>query len=117
LDRALEPAVYRVAQEALTNTRKHAQADHVRLLLLRLDGDSSVALLRLEIQDDGVGFVPDAGAAGPMYGVGLQSMVERVRLMGGRYELSSTPGNGTTIRATFPAKEPEDEALLNQAKT
>jgi signal transduction histidine kinase len=105
-DRSLETAVYRVAQESLTNSRKHAKARHIRLLLLHLETHTDNPQLRLEVQDDGVGFVPESSVAGPMYGVGLQSMLERVRLMGGHYELNSAPGNGTIVRALFPATEP-----------
>ncbi|MDX1932852.1 MAG: GAF domain-containing sensor histidine kinase [Capsulimonadales bacterium] len=103
-DGALETAVYRVAQEALTNARKHAHAGQVRLVLLHLETDGTPQL-RLEVQDDGVGFSPESSSVGPMYGVGLQSMVERVRLMGGRYELATGPGSGTAVRAIFPATE------------
>lgn len=100
-DKALETAVYRVAQEALTNARKHAGAMRVRLLLLmQPEQQAGMSHLTLEVRDWGKGFTPQPTEG---YGqVGLQSMAERVRLMEGRYELSSAPGAGTAVRAVFP---------------
>jgi len=100
-DKTLETAVYRVAQEALTNARKHAEAAHVRLLLLmRQEEPAGLPQLSLEVRDWGKGFIPQPPEG---YGqVGLQSMMERVRLMNGRYELTSTPGVGTAVCAVFP---------------
>ena len=104
----LETTAYRVAQEALTNARKHAQASHVRLTLLAQTPDSSTASqLVLEIQDWGRGFIPEHRADD--YGhVGLHSMYERVILVGGQYLLKSAPGEGTTVRAVFPVLGPAD---------
>jgi signal transduction histidine kinase len=95
-DRAMETAVYRVAQEALTNVRKHAEADRVRLSVLA-EGQH----LHLEVRDWGKGFNPDEFARDYSH-VGLQGMTERATLMGGRIELKSTLGEGTSIRARFP---------------
>ncbi|HZO91086.1 MAG TPA: GAF domain-containing protein [Chthonomonadaceae bacterium] len=101
-DKTLETAVYRVAQEALTNTRKHAQAAAVRvLLLLQKEERPRAAQLVLEVRDWGCGFVPEE-KIGENGRVGLQGMSERVSLMGGTYELHSAPDAGTTIRAVFP---------------
>ena len=102
----LETTAYRVAQEALTNARKHAQAKHVRLTLLAepLTG-SNVLQLVLEVRDWGQGFNPEQRAED--YGhVGLQSMFERVNLIGGAFSFKSAPGEGTLLRAVFPALEP-----------
>ncbi len=94
--------MYRVAQEALTNTRKHAQAAAVRvLLLLQKEERPRAAQLVLEVRDWGCGFVPEE-KIGENGRVGLQGMSERVSLMGGTYELHSAPDAGTTIRAVFP---------------
>ena len=108
-DKALEIAVYRVGQEALTNVRKHAMARRVRLLLLLgQDGYNQTPRLTLEVRDWGVGFVPENHIE--EYGhLGLQSMIERVQLMEGSYEMNSRPGAGTTVRAIFPALEPQPE--------
>jgi signal transduction histidine kinase len=103
-DKTLETAAYRVAQEALTNARKHAHTRRVRLLLLAAS-DGSSERLTLEIRDWGKGFVPELHESGPAH-VGLQSMIERVHLLEGDYELVSAPGEGTMIRAVFPILEP-----------
>lgn len=103
--KTLETTVYRVAQEALTNARKHAQANRIRLTLLSetIQG-SGAARLVLEIRDWGRGFLPEQRAED--YGhVGLQSMSERVNLIGGDYSLKSAPDEGTVIHAIFPALE------------
>ena len=107
--KTLETTAYRVAQEALTNVRKHAQALHVRLTLVAEPVQGSVVgQLVLEIRDWGCGFLSEQRADG--YGhVGLQSMFERANLIGGAYSLKSVPGEGTTIRAVFPAVEPAIE--------
>ena len=102
-DKTLETAAYRVAQEALTNARKHADARRVRLILLIApDGDRE--RLTLEVRDWGKGFQPELQESGSAH-VGLQSMVERVRLLEGKYDLISAPGEGTLIRAVFPVLE------------
>jgi signal transduction histidine kinase len=97
-DRPLETAAFRVAQEALTNARKHARATRIRVVLLvSPDG----AGLNLEIRDDGVGFVPEE-TVGDYHHLGLHGMRERVSILGGTYLLRSTPGAGTTIQAQLP---------------
>lgn len=108
-DKSLETAVYRVAQEGLTNARKHAQAQRVRLLLLLSNSTDSSGppMLTLEIRDWGKGFVAEEQTEEHWH-VGLQSMVERVRLLDGQYELVSQPGQGTMVRAVFPALNPEE---------
>jgi PAS domain S-box-containing protein len=123
-DKSLETAVYRVAQEALTNSRKHADARRVRVQLMAESiggngGDTAPPqeMLMLEVRDWGKGFRMDAAGAaigGDTDRVGLQSMAERVRLMGGRYEPRSTPGEGTVIRAIFPLIEPAPDPANNE---
>jgi signal transduction histidine kinase len=98
----LETAVYRVAQEALTNVAKHAGAQHVVLHLTK-DDDS----VGLEVVDDGAGFdvaAARARAAGDDAppGFGLAGMRERVMLAGGALDIASAQGGGTTVRARFP---------------
>jgi signal transduction histidine kinase len=92
-----ETAVYRTAQEALQNVAKHAEASSVRVRLFR-HGSRAV----LEVADDGTGFDADApGSPGPT-GLGLSGMRERAELLGGRLDLSTAPGRGTTVRLTIP---------------
>ena len=105
LDTVLQTSVYRVAQEALTNARKHAASSRIRMTLHAeplLQKERST--LTLEIRDWGCGFDPIGRPVDHSH-LGLQSMKERVRLMEGTYELESAPGAGTTIRAVFPLLE------------
>jgi signal transduction histidine kinase len=92
----VETALYRIAQEALTNVAKHADADHVSLIVTRRDGAVTVV-----VEDNGRGF----GAAGSdSAGLGLVGMKERVGLLGGRLAIESTEGSGTTIVAEVPLR-------------
>ena len=95
----LASACYRIAQEALNNATRHAQAHKVRIAV-----DCDGRLLRLAIHDDGVGFDESAArAAGLKSGsMGLIGMDERAQLAGGRLKVRSTPGGGTTVSAIFP---------------
>lgn len=104
-DKGLETAAYRVIQEALTNARKHAAAKTVRVIVLNDTDAAGAPILSIEVRDWGVGFIPEE-KAGIEAHVGLQGMAERVSLMGGVYDLRSTPGEGTTVRAEFPSLEP-----------
>jgi PAS domain S-box-containing protein len=107
--RDLETTIYRVAQEALTNARKHAEGARVRLsLLMGAARPGAPPALTLEVRDWGKGFVPEQRAH-EIGHVGLQSMIERVQLVGGTYTLQSAPGAGTRIQALFPAFEPPPE--------
>jgi two-component system NarL family sensor kinase len=104
-DRALETTVYRVAQESLTNARKHAQATRVRLTLLvdeKPGIDDGARCLRLEVRDWGRGFDSEQARRDDSR-VGLHSMFERVHNVGGEWTIESTPGKGTIVRATMPA--------------
>jgi len=89
---AADEALYRAAQEGLTNVRKHAAAGSAKLVLHYRD-DGTV---RLEVCDDGRGAVP----AGD--GFGLIGLRERAERLGGRVDLESAPGAGTTLRMTVP---------------
>ena len=95
----IETALYRVVQEALTNVLKHAQAQHVSLILQR----SAVQVL-LIIEDDGCGFDGDGEPkSGRQRGrLGLLGMQERLALVGGTLTVEATAGNGTTIFARVP---------------
>jgi two-component system, NarL family, sensor kinase len=95
---AVATALFRVAQEALGNVERHAQAQRVRLRLER-----STASLRFELEDDGRGFDADALLRSPRAGLGLTHMRERIESLGGRFELGSS-ATGTRLAAIFPAR-------------
>ena len=90
----VENAVYRIAQEALTNACRHGNAERARVTLVQ-DRD----ILRLEVQDWGVGFDPQSVGEDRF---GLAGIRERVRLLGGKLVIDSRPGAGTLIRAEVP---------------
>ena len=106
----VETALFRIAQEGLTNVARHAQASQVALTLLRQP--EQVTLL---IGDDGRGFtLPSASKAGDLHaGLGLVGMQERARLLDGKLELTSQPEQGAIIQAIIPlpaltrAREPQ----------
>jgi signal transduction histidine kinase len=100
LDPELENTVYRVVQESLTNVAKHARAERVVVRVLEADAKRSIAV---EVADDGVGF--DLEHRGQ--GFGIVGMRERVELAGGRIEITSSPGGGTTVRVDLPATRAE----------
>jgi signal transduction histidine kinase len=95
LEPAVESTIYRLVQEGLTNAVKHARPERVEVALR--EDESRVAVT---IRDDGAGFRPDASSRG----FGLVGMRERVELVGGTLQLESTPGGGTTVRASVPAR-------------
>ncbi len=99
----VEVNLYRIAQEALNNISKHAEAKGVDVLLERRD--HHVALI---VEDDGKGFEPDGGAKLDGKRIGLLNMRERAAYVGGRLEIESTPGEGTTVFARVPARAEED---------
>ncbi|CCK31943.1 hypothetical protein BN159_7564 [Streptomyces davaonensis JCM 4913] len=86
-------ALYRAAQEGLTNARRHAGASEVTVTL-RLAADEA----RLVVADDGCGFAPDATTGG----FGLLGMRERVQLVAGSVRIDSGPGAGTRLTVTVP---------------
>jgi signal transduction histidine kinase len=93
----IKQELYRVAQEALHNTIKHAGASQVHVRL----GRTAEALI-LEIRDNGRGFDPASSFPGHL---GLLSMQERVKNLAGVLSIESTAGQGTTIHARVPACE------------
>jgi two-component system, chemotaxis family, CheB/CheR fusion protein len=100
-----ETCLYRIAQEALNNTYKHAQATRVVVLLERRD--HSVVLI---VEDDGTGFNVEEKEA-TQEGLGLLGMSERAALVGGKLEVESTPGGGTTVFARVPVTFSGEGAL------
>jgi signal transduction histidine kinase len=91
--------VYRIAQEALTNVRKHARASRLELSLADADGGVLV-----RIKDNGHGFLVDqAGRPQPGH-LGLSAMRERAELVGGWLRLESQPGRGTRVEFWVPVE-------------
>lgn len=101
LPEAVETTLYRVAQEALSNVRKHAGVDSAEVSLT-LRGEEA----RMRIIDRGVGF--DPGALSRMGGLGLLGMRERVELIGGRLVLESRVGHGTEVSVAAPLRRQGD---------
>ncbi|HEY0945136.1 MAG TPA: sensor histidine kinase [Opitutaceae bacterium] len=103
LDPALAITCFRIVQEALTNAARHAQAHSVQIRLL-----ASIDHLEVAVSDDGRGFVPSLAFSRADRGgsLGLISMQERASLLGGSCVIESAPGQGTTVRATFPLTHP-----------
>ncbi|MEI6194322.1 MAG: ATP-binding protein [Verrucomicrobiota bacterium] len=101
LDTVIETECFRIAQEALTNVVRHAQARTVTVALRKEAGQ-----LHLRVRDDGVGFDVAAMSEKAVRGasLGLLSMEERAVLAGGQLEFNSTPGQGTEVHAWFPLK-------------
>jgi signal transduction histidine kinase len=95
----IETVLFRVAQEALANVRKHANTRRVTITLGRRQHDAY-----LEVRDWGRGFRTDKRFtnAGPSERVGLVGMRERIALLGGRFTLRSRPGAGTRITVEVP---------------
>lgn len=90
----LETSVYRIVQEALSNAARHGNAPRARIVLRHRDAE-----LFLELQDWGRGF--DPSAADPTR-FGLRGIRERTRILGGRSEIDSRPGEGTILRVWLP---------------
>ncbi len=100
LDDGQKTALFRVAQESLTNITKHAQASEVAIAICRRNGS-----VRMEISDNGKGFAMEPQmAAKRKKRLGLLGMQERVRLVNGRLGLRSQPGKGTVVSVLIPLK-------------
>jgi two-component system, NarL family, sensor kinase len=106
-------SLYRFVQEALTNVVKHAQAERV-WVRLSVDGE----MLVLSVEDDGQGFVssplslPDRSLPGRGSGIGLAGVRERLQPLGGRLEIHSTPGEGTSLVAYVRRHQLYQEAAI-----
>jgi signal transduction histidine kinase len=95
---AIETALYRVAQEAVTNASKHASPKAVSILVHRSPGD-----IRLLIEDDGKGF--DTTETSSAARLGVAAMRERAQLVGGSLTIESSLGHGTTVCVSVPLPE------------
>lgn len=97
LPSAVEVGLYRIAQEALQNALRHAAAIHVNLHL-----ESLPDRVRLTVEDDGKGFAIENATASRF---GLIGMQERTRLLGGTFQIETSPGAGTRITAEVPSRK------------
>ncbi|MDB6003435.1 MAG: histidine kinase [Prosthecobacter sp.] len=97
---SLRTALYRIAQEALTNVARHAKASHAAVTIEDLDGS-----IRMAVKDDGCGFAVDGQASARKHNrLGMLGMRERIEMIGGVFHVDSAPGGPTTIRVEIPAK-------------
>jgi signal transduction histidine kinase len=94
----IEAVLYRVIQEALKNSSKHAHARHAKIRLSSLQG-----CVCCSIEDDGTGFDPSAVSFGKIRrGLGLLGIHERLQVLGGSCEIQSAPGQGTKLNIKIP---------------
>jgi nitrate/nitrite-specific signal transduction histidine kinase len=112
----VQVALLRIVQEGLTNARKHARAQHVRVRLAFARDAVSVS-----VEDDGAGFDDEAAARsrGRGGGFGLEGMTQRARLLGGTLDVGSGAQGGTRVEARIPLREdgrtPAPGATLSRA--
>ena len=99
----IEVSLLRIAQEALTNSEKHADAARVDVVLTMFDD-----AVNLDVRDDGRGFAPNATVTndGSGHGFGLIGIRDRVRALGGTVEIEGRPGEGTIVAVSIPFAEP-----------
>jgi two-component system, chemotaxis family, CheB/CheR fusion protein len=95
LSASVTTAIYRITQEALRNITKHAGETHVKVSINADDG-----VVRLQVRDFGLGF--DQESDYPNKGLGMISMEERARIVGGNFSVKSALGEGTTIAVEIP---------------
>ena len=98
--------LYRIAQEALTNARKHAHADEISVTLQERDGG-----VWMEISDDGIGYTPEGSVVAEPGHLGIAAMRERAEMAGGWCTLRSLPGAGTTLEVWLPPEDADDPRL------
>jgi signal transduction histidine kinase len=101
---AQETALFRIAQEAVTNAWKHANTPRLQIELKTIGGASTT--LSMVIKDWGTGFQPGRALAN-MQHLGLLSMRERARMLGGTCTIESRPGQGTIIHVHMPLPHAE----------
>jgi PAS domain S-box-containing protein len=103
LDGERATATFRIFQECLTNVIRHAQAKSVRVALTQENGN-----IMLVVEDDGIGFF-ESGLSRSLGSLGLLGMKERAQFCGGDVQISSSPGNGTTVAVRVPVDIPRAE--------
>jgi signal transduction histidine kinase len=108
LDREVALTLFRIAQECLQNVAKHSQAQQVSVEVM---GDRNDLVLR--VADDGAGFNTEA----PPKGLGMVSMQERLRLVGGRLTVRSREPHGTQVEARVPLPRQPENPIRSLAST
>ena len=103
VDPEIEIVLYRLSQEALTNTLKHSRAKHFKLSIIK--GYPQIIFLA---EDDGIGFV-SGGLDQPKHALGLLSMRERAAMLGGNFSLRTSTGEGTRIRIEIPIRDSSND--------
>jgi signal transduction histidine kinase len=103
LDGDRATATFRIFQECLTNVIRHAQAKSVRVALCQ--EEESILLV---VEDDGIGF-SESNLSNSLGSLGLLGMKERAQFCGGNVQISSSPGNGTTVTVRVPLDIPRAE--------
>jgi signal transduction histidine kinase len=98
----VKTALFRIIQEALTNVIKHARANSVQIFLVYSSQE-----IRARIVDDGKGFNTDTVESTGRISWGLKGMEERTALLGGKFKVYSTAGNGTTVEVSVPYSQEE----------
>jgi PAS domain S-box-containing protein len=103
LPQEIETAVFRIVQEALTNVHRYSGSATAAVVVTRDN-----AHLRVEVHDSGCGILPASslGTSQLPAGVGIAAMRERAQNLNGTFEISTTPGHGTTVRAVLPLDSP-----------
>ncbi|MFD1744860.1 GAF domain-containing sensor histidine kinase [Rhizobium helianthi] len=102
LEQSVAIALFRITQEAINNAIRHAQADHLKVLLKRTS-----RALTVEVQDDGVGIAPSAKRSGG----GIDNMRTRARLISARFDVGrGTSGVGTTVSVSLPTTRKENHS-------
>jgi signal transduction histidine kinase len=109
LDNGVALHLYYIAQEAILNAAKHGKATHVRVSLAQAHG-----LLRLKVEDNGIGFT--APIARPMTGMGIRIMRYRARVIGGTLDLINQPNHGTQVQCELHLSPKNFESKNDQRK-
>src|SRR5262249_36161978 len=103
-------SLYRIAQESLRNAHMHGHAKNIRVTLSIENG-----FLQLQVADDGIGFSQDPSPS-KAAGLGITSMSERIRLVGGTLTLTAGPGGGTVVTASIPLTGGVDATFQDSAR-
>ena len=107
LDPLVETVLFRIAQEALTNVKRHSGVNQAMLAL-----SFDVQEITLAVQDEGLGF-DLAKSLRPPHGWGLAGMRERAESVGGRFHITSTPGHGTLVKVVVPVSQGSRPGSIN----